>query len=95
MPLVLTTVGQATAEKTMAVGKAEAEVIRLKTSAVGQSNYALIEVGRALAESRQQLVPQIMAGDLGEGGGGSLVNLLIANLLKGAGLEKKGEAGKE
>ena len=93
--LVLTTVGQATAEKTMAVGKAEAEVIRLKTSAVGQSNYALIEVGRALAESRQQLVPQIMAGDLGEGGGGSLVNLLIANLLKGAGLEKKGEAGKE
>ena len=90
---VLTTVGQATAEKTRAVGKAEAEVIRLKTSAVGQSNYALIEVGRALAESRQQLVPQIVAGDLGAGGGGSRVNLLIANLLKGAAWKRKGKRG--
>jgi len=93
--LVLTTVGKATAEKTMAVGKAEAEVIRLKTTAVGQSNYALIEVGRALAESKQQLVPQIVAGDLGASGGGSLVNLLIANLLKAGGLQGRGEAGKE
>lgn len=78
---VLTVVGNATAERTMAVGTAEASVIKLKTEAVGQGNYAVIEVGRALAEAKTPLVPQIMAGGGGDGGS-SLVNILLAGLIK-------------
>ena len=79
---VLTVVGNATAERTTAVGTAEASVIKLKTEAVGQSNYAVIEVGRALAEAKTALVPQIMAGGGSSEGGGSLVNILLAGLIK-------------
>ena len=82
---VLTTVGNAEATKTRAVGTSEAEVIRLKTEAVGQGNYALIEVGRALAASGFKLVPDVVAsggGTATEGGGNSLVNVLLANLLR-------------
>ena len=79
---VLTVVGNATAERTTAVGTAEASVIKLKTEAVGQSNYAVIEVGRALAEAKTALVPQIMAGGGNPDGGGSLVNILLAGLIK-------------
>ena len=80
---VFSVVGKAKAENTLAVGTAEAEVIQKKTTAVGQSNYALIEVGRALAEARIPMVPQIMVGGGGSGsdGGNSLVNVLLANLV--------------
>ena len=78
---VFSVVGKAKAENTLAVGSAEAEVIQRKTTAVGQSNYALIEVGRALAEAKIPLVPQIMAGGAGADGGSSLVNILLANLV--------------
>lgn len=79
---VFSVVGKAKAENTLAVGSAEAEVIQKKTTAVGQSNYALIEVGRALAEAKIPLVPQIMVGGAeGSNGGNSLVNVLLANLV--------------
>jgi uncharacterized membrane protein YqiK len=78
---VLSVVGKAKAENTLAVGTAEAEVIQKKTTAVGQSNYALIEVGRALAEAKIPLVPQIVAGGDQDGKSSSLINVLLANLV--------------
>ena len=79
---VFSVVGKSKAENTLAVGAAEAEVIQRKTTAVGQNNYALIEIGRALAEAKIPLVPQIMVGGGGnEGGSNSLVNVLLANLV--------------
>jgi len=78
---VLSVVGKARAENTLAVGSAEAEVIQKKTTAVGQGNYALIEVGRALAEAKIPLVPHILAGGDSREGGSSLVNVLLANLV--------------
>lgn len=78
---VFSVVGKPKAENTLAVGTAEAEVIQRETTAVGQSNYALIEVGRALAEAKIPLVPQIIAGGNGTEGSGSLVNVLLANLV--------------
>ena len=85
---VLVTVGEAEGRKITAVGTSEAEVIRLKTAAVGQNNYAVIEVGRALAEARIPLVPHIVAGGSGgSDGGNSLVNVLLANLVN-AGINK-------
>ena len=58
---------------------------------MGQGNYAVIEIGRALAAAKIPLVPQIMAGggDGANGGGGSLVNVLLANLIRD-GLNKDG-----
>jgi regulator of protease activity HflC (stomatin/prohibitin superfamily) len=78
---VLSVVGKAKAENTLAVGGAEAEVIQKKTMAVGQNNYALIEIGRALAESKTPLVPQITVGGGSAAEGNSLVNVLLANLV--------------
>jgi len=78
---VLKLVGDAQGKKITAVGLAEAEVIQKKTEAVGQGNYALIEVGRALAEARIPLVPQIVAGGGGGTSDSSFVNVLLANLV--------------
>lgn len=87
---VLMTVGRAEGEKITAVGKAEADVIRLKTDAMGQGNFAVVEVGRALAEARIPLVPQIVAGG-SNANNGSLVDVLLANLVK-ENLEQKGRS---
>jgi uncharacterized membrane protein YqiK len=78
---VLTTVGAAEGTKITAVGEAEAKVIQLKTDAVGQGNYAVIEVGRALAASGFKLVPDVVAGCTGDSGSG-IINVLMAGLLK-------------
>ena len=80
---VINLIGDAEGKKITAVGLAEAQVIQKKTEAVGQGNYAVIEVGRALAEARIPLVPQIVAGGGGAAGGGdgSFVNVLLANLV--------------
>ena len=78
--------GEALAGRTLSVGNAEATVVQRKTAAVGQNNFALIEVGRALAESKIPLVPEIYAAGGGGEGGGSLVNVLLAQLLRDGGL---------
>ncbi len=80
---VLTVVGAAEGTKIEAVGKAEASVIKLKTEAVGQDNYARIEVGRALSKSGFKLVPDVIAGGGSDGAtGGGLINMLLAGLVK-------------
>jgi uncharacterized membrane protein YqiK len=84
--------GEATAGRTLAVGNAEAEVVKRKSVAVGQDNFALIEVGRALAEAKIPLVPQIYAGGAGADGGSSLVSVLLANLVRD-GLRREAAAG--
>jgi uncharacterized membrane protein YqiK len=79
---VFRTVGSAEAEKIQKVGLAEAEVIEKKTQAVGQQNYAFIEIGRALAEHKIPLVPEIVAGGGNGDNNGGLVNTLLALMVK-------------
>lgn len=82
---VIELTGTAEGKKITAVGEAEAEVIRKKAEAVDQTNYATIEVAKALANGKHPLVPGIVAGG-GNGGGGdsnSLVNVLLATLING------------
>ncbi len=79
---VLTTVGSAEGTKITAVGEAEAKVIQLKTNAVGPGNYAMIEVGRALAGSGFKLVPDVIAGGGTDGGSSGIINVLMAGILK-------------
>ena len=71
------------ASKTLAVGTAEADVIKLKIDSMESGNYALVQVVQALAANKVQLVPQIVAGGGGAGGqGGTLVDVLLANLIR-------------
>jgi uncharacterized membrane protein YqiK len=80
---VVITVGNAEAEKTKVVGTAEADVIKRKIDSMESGNYALVQVMQALAQSKTQLVPQIIVGG-GSGGsqGGTLVDVLLANLIR-------------
>jgi uncharacterized membrane protein YqiK len=80
---VIITVGNAEASKTLAVGTSEADVIKLKIDSMESGNYALVQVVQALASNKTQLVPQIVAGGGGAGGqGGTLVDVLLANLIR-------------
>ena len=79
---VLRMVGDAQALQTLAVGNAEAAVIQRKTEAVGQANYAMIEIGRALAANKIKLVPDILVGNGAGGTSGSIVDVLLANLVR-------------
>jgi len=78
---VLRTVGEAQAAKTRAVGAAEAEVIRLKIDSMEAGNYAVVQVADALSKSGTKLVPDIVAGASGQGGG-TLVDVLLAGLIR-------------
>lgn len=77
------------AGKIMAIGKSEAEVIKLKIASMESGNYAFIEVAKALASTNQKLVPDIVSSG-GNGTDGSLVNLLISRMLEN-GVAKNGK----
>jgi uncharacterized membrane protein YqiK len=79
---VITIVGNAEASKTLAVGTAEADVIKLKIDSMESGNYALVQVVQALASNKVQLVPQIVAGGGSGRQGGTLVDVLLANLIR-------------
>jgi hypothetical protein len=83
---VLLTVGAAEANKTKLVGTSEADVIKLKIDSMQSSNYAGIEIAKALASSGTKLVPDIVAtgGGTGSGmtGNGSLVEVLLASIIR-------------
>ncbi len=80
---VVRTVGEAEASKTRAVGGAEAEVMKLKIASMESGNYALVQVAEALAKGGVKLVPDVVAG--GASGGGTLVDVLLANLIRDGG----------
>ena len=82
---VIQVTGDAQGKSITAVGQAEADVIKAKAAAVDQTNYATIEVAKALANGKHPLVPGIVAGGSGAGGGdsNSLVNVLLATLING------------
>jgi uncharacterized membrane protein YqiK len=77
---VLTVTGDALAKKTLAVGDAEAAVIQKKTTAVGQGNYATMEVARFLSENNIKLVPDIMVSGGVDGKNGGIIDVILANL---------------
>jgi uncharacterized membrane protein YqiK len=78
--MVLRAVGEAEAARTHAVGGAEAEVIKLKISSMESGNYAMVQVAEALAKAGVKLVPDIVVG--GSNGGGTLVDVLLANVIR-------------
>ena len=79
---VLRTVGDAEAAKTKAVGSAEADVIKQKIGSMDSGNYAMVQVAQALAASGQRLVPEIISGGGAGGTGGTLVDVLLASMVR-------------
>jgi uncharacterized membrane protein YqiK len=79
---VLSTVGDAEASKTRAVGGAEAEVMKLKIASMESGNYAMVQIAEALAKSGVKLVPDIVAGVGSPGQGSTLVDVLLANVIR-------------
>lgn len=77
---VIETVGKAEAGKTLAVGKAEADVIKEKIASMESGNYAAVQIAQALAANKIALVPQIIAG--GGQPGGTLVDVLLASIVR-------------
>lgn len=80
--MVLEKVGAAEGTKIKSVGTAEADVIQLKIKSMDSGNYAAIEVAKALAASGFKLVPDIIAGGSEAGGQSSLVNTLMAMVIR-------------
>jgi uncharacterized membrane protein YqiK len=80
--------GDAIAAKTLAIGEAEAKVIKQKIESMDAANYALVQVANALAaagEKGMKIVPDVLVnggGATGANGGGSIVDVLIANLIR-------------
>lgn len=79
---VIRTVGEAEAAKTEAIGSAEASVIKQKIDSMESGNYAVVQVAEALSKSGVKLVPDVVASGGGAGTNGTLVDVLLANLIR-------------
>jgi uncharacterized membrane protein YqiK len=95
---VLRTVGEAEGAKILAVGGAEAEVIKQKVSSMEAGNFAVVQVAEALAKGGVKIVPDIVAGGGSDGLGSGLTTVLLGNLIhqdyaKRKGLEVAGDKG--
>ncbi len=95
--IVLRTVGEAEGAKILAVGGAEAEVIKQKVGSMEAGNFAVVQVAEALAKGGIKIVPDIVAGGGSDGLGGGLTTVLLGNLIhqdysrrKGSGAENSG-----
>jgi uncharacterized membrane protein YqiK len=78
---VLRTVGEAEGAKILAVGGAEAEVIKQKVSSMEAGNFAVVQVAEALAKGGIKIVPDIVAGGGSDGLGAGLTTVLLGNLI--------------
>lgn len=77
---VLTTVGKAKSENIKMIGTAESDVIKLKTDAMGQDKFALVQIAEHLSKNNIKLVPEILVqGNTGQDGG--ILSALIGNEL--------------
>lgn len=82
--LAIEALAKANASRIAQEGEAEAEVIRKKTDAIGQNNYAAIQVAEKLASGKLKLVPDIQFNGMSGSGSTpveSILSLLAINSL--------------
>jgi len=71
--------GDATGKRTLAIGQAEAKVIKEKVEAM--PNYAATVIAQHFAEHGIQVIPKIMVNGNGNNGGNPLIDAIFANKL--------------
>ncbi|MEO5996063.1 MAG: SPFH domain-containing protein [Chitinophagaceae bacterium] len=89
---VIKLTGDADAGRIRAIGTAEAEVTKMKTEAMGTTEYAQVQIARSLAENGISIVPNILVSG-GQGEGGMVSALIGSELFKG--LKKEPIEGKD
>lgn len=91
--MVLKTVGEAQAANTLAVGGAEANVIKQKVESVGAEGYAMMTIADHLSKNGIKIVPDILVTGAANGngsGGGGMVDAFLGNMMAG---DRKGKQG--
>lgn len=83
--------GEGLADKTIKVGTAEADVIKLKIASMEAGHYASIQVAEALAKSGK-LVPEVLVSGGGEGDQSGIVSVLLAGMLRDAATKVQAKA---
>lgn len=73
---VLRVTGEAEGVKILAIGNAEAEVIRNKVVSMGSDNYATLLLMEQISDGNVKIVPEVMVGG-GNGGTGSVGDALL------------------
>lgn len=85
--------GLAEAETIKAKGLAQAEAYRTGVGAMGESNFTLLETMTAIGREKVRIIPDLVVngGGSGDGGGAglSMLNLLMAQVVKDKMTEKK------
>ncbi len=74
--------GNAEAEKTLAIGKSSAESYKLAVEAMGGDNFTQLKVMEAIGQQHIKIMPDVLIGGNGEGGGGPISGLLGLQLLE-------------
>lgn len=79
--------GEAEAGKILAIGQSEATVIKQKIDSMESGNYAVVQVAEALSRAGSEgmkIVPDVLVagGNASGAGGGTLVDVLLANLVR-------------
>lgn len=83
----------AEAEGIKAKGNAQAEAYKSGVSAMGEHNFTLLETMTAIGREKVKIIPdlQINGGGSGDSAGSSIINMLMAQMVKEKMTEKKSE----
>jgi uncharacterized membrane protein YqiK len=84
-------VGDAEASKILAIGKSNAEAYELQVKAIGGNGFVQMKVAEIIGEKGVKIIPDVLITGGGDGGGGSVIDLLGLKLLESWGKDKGGK----
>jgi uncharacterized membrane protein YqiK len=80
--------GDAEASKILAIGKSNAEAYEQQVKAIGGNGFVQMKVAEIIGEKGVKIIPDVLIAGGGEGGGGSVMDLLGLKLLESWGKDK-------
>lgn len=82
--------GEAEASKILAIGKSNAQAYEEQVKAIGGDGFVQMKVAEIIGEKGVKIIPDVLITGGGDGGGGSVIDLLGLKLLESWGKDKKG-----
>jgi uncharacterized membrane protein YqiK len=80
--------GDAEAAKILAIGKSNAQAYEEQVKAIGGNGFVQMKVAEIIGEKGVKIIPDVLITGGGEGGGGSVIDLLGLKLLESWGKDK-------